>query len=764
MITTKNWLSDFLDLSSISTEKIAQKFNTIGHEVAKTQKLSLDENIVIGKIISKKKHENAEKLNVCLVDVGLKEPLQIVCGASNVQKDMFVAVSKIGAKLPNGLVIKPTDLRGVNSMGMICSAFELGLGEINKGILELDNSIGDLVLGKSLNAYPCFDDEIIEVELTPNRGDCLSVYGLARELSAGFELNLNTNLARGNFLQLGIGRVVSFKSSNVCSKNLFSVAKMTNFNLDLKSKIRLSLVEELETDNLRSLIKYVSLSTGVIMECFACKDLENKKVNIELDRKNGVDLCYINGELVSQTSIFNHKLADISATEVIFRASYTDPELVSKEVWSQKLKTDAMYYNSSRGSEPDLNFGISFLQGCNAGLEFYAQSIQNDFELTPKQILLNIKDASKQIGKKLDKNTCLKLLKLLGFDCSSQGDDSLLVKVPDFRQDIFTPADLIEEIVRMIGIDKIEPIPAVIKELSNLNASYLNYKFERDLAKKACSAGFSESINFVFAHKESLKSFGYEIVSSEKDIINPISSDLDTLRTSLVPNILKAIVLNKNKQKQSIALFELGDIFDKDTNQERSLCFIFSGNEFNTSIHSKQEKINFASFAKKISSVIGAFNLQNKQASLSLEQMGQTANVMQNEQIIGTMYKLSLQTQAQLNLDDTFVCELKLSALPRSIKTASEFSKFQANRRDLSLVIDKKYSFYEIQEAIKTAQIKHLQSFYPIDTFFDKSLKNSQVLTIRFIFSSLEKGLTESDIDIQKIVDLIKQKFNGELR
>lgn len=182
MIITRTWLSEFIDIKNKSLEDLSKALNDIGIEVDSTRNLRVADKVVVGFVKEKTKLENSDKLNVCKVDVG-NEDLQIVCGAKNVAEGQFVAVALVGAKLGD-LVIKKAKLRGVESAGMICSSTELGLAKINDGIMVLDESIGELELGKALNSYALFNDDLIEVELTPNRGDCLSIYGIARDLSA----------------------------------------------------------------------------------------------------------------------------------------------------------------------------------------------------------------------------------------------------------------------------------------------------------------------------------------------------------------------------------------------------------------------------------------------------------------------------------------------------------------------------------------------------------------------------------------------------
>ena len=213
MIVTKQWLNEWIDISTIETDKIAIALNAIGLEVDGLTKIKIPHNVVVGQVVSCEKHPNADKLNLCQVNVGTSIQ-QIVCGAKNVAAGQMVAVALIGAELPGGIKIKKAKLRDVESCGMICSSTELGLPKINDGIMILDESIGTLVIGKELCEYPLINDDVIEIGLTPNRGDCQSIYGVARDLSVFFDLEVKVlGQKEEEENQPGVGRVLHINGS-----------------------------------------------------------------------------------------------------------------------------------------------------------------------------------------------------------------------------------------------------------------------------------------------------------------------------------------------------------------------------------------------------------------------------------------------------------------------------------------------------------------------------------------------------------------------
>ena len=208
MIVTRSWLNEWIDLDGISTDDLCKTFNSIGLEVDSLVSYDVPKKIVFGKVIECEKHPDADKLNVCKVDIGTSIR-QIVCGASNVRIGLDVVVATIGATMPGGLVIKPVKLRGIESEGMICSATEIGLPDFQDGILEIDSSIGKYALGQEVSTNEIFSDDIIEIELTANRGDCLSIRGVARDLSAAYDRELKDHKINETDNKKGIGRLLS---------------------------------------------------------------------------------------------------------------------------------------------------------------------------------------------------------------------------------------------------------------------------------------------------------------------------------------------------------------------------------------------------------------------------------------------------------------------------------------------------------------------------------------------------------------------------
>ena len=287
MIVTRSWLNEFIDLKDITDKTLYETFNAIGLEVGRMEQLSIPKRVVIGKILSCEKHPDADKLNVCQVDIGLGTR-QIVCGAANVVDATYVAVATIGAVLPDGLEIKPTKLRGVESDGMICSANEIGLPNIGSGIMILDDSIGELEPGHELCEYDTVNDTIFELELTPNRGDCLSIYGVARDLSAALGQNVIEYKPgkQNKKIKLGISREASLNVYGDIEAHLSCslITQKEDSILPFIVSIRLAMINMFTTNKLDAMLGYLMHTTGVILQAFDADFFRNDdgKIVIEL--------------------------------------------------------------------------------------------------------------------------------------------------------------------------------------------------------------------------------------------------------------------------------------------------------------------------------------------------------------------------------------------------------------------------------------------------------------------------------------------------
>ncbi len=777
MIITRTWLNNFIDIKNVSNEKLYEIFNNIGLEVNNIKTYTIPKGVVIGEIISCKKHPNADKLNVCHIDIGDKIE-QIVCGASNVVNARFVAVATIGTKLGDDFEIKATTIRGIESNGMVCSASELGLPNMGSGIMILDNSIGRLVVGKELNSYPKVADTVIELELTANRGDCLSIYGVARDLSAALEISLNSLEYEGaDTPKIGLARVAELKSSGVIHGSLkYTLVDISTIKTQLLLALRLSFIGQLQNSTIGNIVKYITHTTGVIMRAYDTSNMLHgveDKITITVSSRDDITTVQIDGieSSILGVSQNSKSMADDNSTKILFEASYINPNVLLDAVSSKNLETDDLYYNTSRGSEPNLSMGIKYLtyllesyNECN----FFDGYLSIEEEVEPKIITINDKEISQLIGKEIEKSEILNILTALGFRVHSSSEDAFGVTVPQFRHDIENIQDITEEIVRIIGINNIGNKALKFVEVQRANNTLNRYYIKKALRERAIGASFYESISYYFTDKALLKKYNFPIVKEELDIINPITEDLNTLRTTILINLLNAVKRNISYSKKSIALFEIGTVFDINRNEKEMLSLIFSGNSEKESVinSGKPKKINFEIFAQKLSSILGDFELRAGVEQNSLIHPYQSADIIINNEVCGFVSKLHPEVAEDFDLPETFIAEIAFDMLIPKHINASFISKFQGVYKDISLVIDKNLPYNQVATAIKLIDIPLLKKFYPIDIYEDEKLKNQKSLTVRLFIQSTDRTLEDKDIEesVSKIVDTLKEQYGATLR
>ncbi len=777
MIITKQWLQEWIDVSKLSTEDIADTLNAIGLEVDSIKKIRIPKNIVVGYVLSCEKHPNADKLNVCKVDIGDKIE-QIVCGAKNVASGQMVAVAKIGAIMPDGLVIKEAKLRDVFSYGMICSSNELGLPKINDGIMVLDESIGELKLGKELCEYPLLNDDIIEIELTANRGDCLSVYGVARDISVPFKLDLQIPEAEEeDEHQLGIGRVLNVTSGDrVESSLVFKAMENREIKSNLLIDLRLAMIEESNNDDLQKFLIYSTYSTGVLLRAYRHDlfEVKEERANLYIKKQeNGLD-AVLGEKVVSYIGVFQEESSKAKADtpKIILEANYTHPNIILNNSFGKKFEKDRHFYRSTRGSEPDLNFGINFLLKIlkdESDVMVYAGSQQVMQDSENAVINLNLEELKSIIGQEISKNRIIDILKRLGFDVQFKHEQEILnIKVPFFRHDILNKQDVCEEIVRIVGIDNIEATPYVFSEKSRLNDSYFEFKKRQMYRNKAVNNGFFETMHFVFDDRERNAKYGLETLLKKKELANPITSELNSFRSSLIPNILDSVSKNVNYGKKSVPLFEIGTVFNKKREESLKMALVYCGEIGNPNIqnHGKPATIDFYTFAKKITNIIGEFDIEKSKPKNLLCNPYEYARVIIEGKDIGFISKLHINVQKDFDIYDTYICELDFEKLIYEKVEVEPYSRFQALSRDLSLMVKKDIEYSKIKNSIEEIAPKELIDFKAIDVYESEEFGDKESLTVKFYFQSLEETLKDEKVSaiIDEILNTLKDKFGITIR
>ncbi len=777
MIVTRTWLNEFIDLSEVSNDTLYETFNAIGLEVDSLQQIEIPAKVLVGKILSVEKHPDADKLNVCQIDVG-SETLQIVCGAANVVDAEYVAVAAVGAVLPGNFEIKDAKLRGVESAGMVCASSELGLPEMGKGIMILDESIGELEIGREFGSYPRVADTIIELELTANRGDCLSVYGVARDLSAALDIDMKSfEYKQAERMKLGIAREAEIHSEGEMDADLcYKLATLESLTANFLLQLRLAMVGVDAEGKLAKNLAYVTHSTGVILRVYDSavftNDEEKVVVNVRAKEKGLMEVL-ANGKVVSVAGIFQTDESNINdeTKKFLVEASYINPDTLVEAFAQSELKSDDLYYKTSRGSNPDLGFGLRFfayLMDQYTDINCYEGTLSVGAERKNEKILVDAEEISSIIGMDVDSSKIVTILKKLDFDITIAGDHVIAVTVPLFRHDIKHIQDISEEIVRIIGINNIEAKPFVFAEQARLNDTTDRYKAKKSFRNRAVGTGFYENVSYVFSERALLEKYGFATVEEKLELANPIAEELNTLRSTVLVNLLNAAKRNVSYSLKSIPLFEIGAIFGSKREQSEVISFVFSGQIEGENVRNagKPVQIDFAAFTQKVGAVIGTFELVPCSYENGLIHPYQSANIVVDGKVCGFLSKLHPTVQESFDLPVTFIAELDFDALLPKHINAAPISKFQGVYKDLSVVIDKSLNYYEVAKVLNGLDLPMLKDVYPVDIYEDEKLGDKKSLTIRFFIQSMDRTLEDADIEtvMSQVMTTLENECSAELR
>ncbi|GAA9635772.1 phenylalanine--tRNA ligase subunit beta [Helicobacter pylori] len=758
-----NDLNVFVDTPK-DIAKLCEDLSRLGLEVESSIPCVAPKNVVVGKVLEKAPHKNAEKLSVCQVGVG-KEVLQIVCGAKNVAPNQFVPVALNGALIGSTTIAK-TDLRGVESYGMICSSNELGFPKINDGILELDESVGELVLGKGLNEYAPFNTHVLEISLTPNRGDCLSVLGIAREISAFYHTPLKPIKAlnftpKSDLITLCVGE-------NIESHLAYYLICNHSLKTPLNVKLSLAHNNALSENDLNNFIEFSAHFSGVVMNAYSL-DATPIDLSVKND-ENNLESVYINHQKRSTIAIKHQDQKDLSEY-LLLEASYTDPISLSLKLHALKDKTlqkdNALIYRSARGSNPNLSDGLNFL---SAHLKAtILESKQTKHALKDRTLKFKLEDITEILGLAIEEETIQDILKNLGFKVSIKESNSkpqiLEVVAPNFRHDIKTIQDIAEEILRFVGIDHLISKPLDSVSNKKLNPHYDTHRFFENLKHKALACGFKEVIHYVFYSKEKQQKLGFEVLEDPLELQNPITTELNTLRTSLICGLLDASLRNKNLGFKSIALYEKGSVYNSKREEIQKLGFLASGLQKKESYpNAKGRAWDFYSFAECVSKVIGDFSLEKLTTQTPINHPYQSAKIIQNNEIIGVIAKIHPKVIQELDLFESYYAEIDASKLKRPAMLLKPFSIYPSSVRDLTLIIDENTAFSGIKKALEDAQIPNLSEILPLDIF--KESDNTIALSVRCVIHSLEKTLNDEEVNsaVQKALEILEKEFNARLK
>ncbi|MBS0358423.1 MAG: phenylalanine--tRNA ligase subunit beta [Proteobacteria bacterium] len=788
---SQNWLQALLG-KVISTETLVSELTMAGIEVGSVKSASGEfSKVVIGQVEAVEPHPEADRLKLCTVNIGSEPLLKIVCGAKNVQPTMKVAVALIGAKLPNNIEIKKAKLRGVTSEGMLCSTSELGLTETSEGIMSLPS---DAPLGKDLHEYFDLPDQILELEITPNRGDCLSITGTAREVALLLRLDWHALKIESVSAVLSEQLPIEISAPEYCSHYMGRVIRQINSAVEspiwLQEKLRRSGIRTIHP--VVDVTNYVMLELGQPLHAFDLKKIE-EKITVRLAKKgetletlDGTTITLDEKSLVIADSkkalalagVMGGKASGVTleTMDIFLESAFFAPEKIIGKARQYGLQTDSSY-RYERGVSPELQ-SIALERVTQLVLEICGGKPGPVIEKTaeeylPKQKLVSLRHSrlKRILGLDIPEEQVEDILKRLGMEVYKQGEQ-WEVHVPLYRFDISIEEDLIEEVIRVFGYNNLPTeLPTEKFHISSLSETKIDH---RQLQRVLIDRGYHEVINYSFIDPKTHALLYPEQASLS--LSNPISAELSVMRTSLWGDLLSTVLYNRNRQQERLRLFESGLVFLPESNglkQIPMLAGIVVGNVDPKQWGTKARDADFYDVKADIEALLDithqAENFEFVAAENSALHPGRSAKIILNEKVVGWIGALHPRIEQALDLNQpVWVFELNLTILNQVfLPQFKAISKYPAISRDISFLIDEKICFSKIKDAIRQGDNSILQSIQLFDVYQGKGVEpGKKSLAISFTLQHPDRTLVDTEVSdwMSHVIQRLKQSFDIVLR
>jgi phenylalanyl-tRNA synthetase beta chain len=785
------WLREIVN-PSITTTELVEQLTMAGLEVdAVEPAAAVFSGVVVAEIIATEQHPDADRLKICKVAVGETEPLQIVCGADNARVGLKVPAALIGAVLSGNFKIKKSKLRGQLSFGMLCSTKELGLAEAADGLMEL---AAEAPVGENIRDYLSLNDNIIEVDLTPNRADCLSIEGIAREVAVLNQLDLKPTAIDIKPLVHQDQLAVKVKADIACPRYLGRLIK----NVNASAETPLWMQERLRRSGLRSLgplvdvTNYVLLELGQPLHAFDAGKLTG---DIEVRyAKDGESLPLLNDQeikLDARTVVIadaqralafagvmggSETAVSTSTTSVFLECAFFTPETIMGEARRYGLHTDSSH-RFERGVDPFLQHRaieratqlIVDIAGGDVGP--ITEALNTDAIPDRQPVVLRAQRIKRILGVDMAADEVEAILLRLGLDVEKQ-QENWLVTPPGFRFDIAIEADLIEELGRIYGYNNLPQTSLNMRsELGEAHEGTLEIDRIKDLL---VDRGYQEAITYSFVSQEMQEM----IVPDDQftKLKNPISSDMAVMRTTLWCGLLQAALHNTNRQQPRVKLFENGLRFthcDGELKQQTMLAGLALGNRFPDQWGESACKLDFFDVKSDIEalfSLAACLPVQFVVEKHTALHPGQSAKILTAEgQTVGWLGMLHPSLEKQLGFDSqVFVFELQQELLQkRRVPSFQVLSKFPSVRRDLALLVTEKTTASEIINCIDNCQETRIKDVQIFDIYRGKGVEAGlKSIALGLILQDSIQTLTDHEIDaiVSRVLEVLNQQINARLR
>lgn len=808
---TLSWLNQFISTTSLSPAALADKLTMLGLEVDSLQDLFVElDSFITARVVQVSKHPDADKLTVCEVETGT-QTIQVVCGAPNVRPGLVTALALPGVKLPDGTKIKKSKVRGVSSEGMLCSSRELGLNDEHQGILELADQIPS---GRPLRQALGLVDTVIEVDLTPNRPDCASVRGIAREVGGFLATPIKPLVAKVTpLLDKHPDYQVSIADADLCSR--YTARKLTNVTIGPSPQWmqqRLVAVGMRPINNIVDITNYVMLESGQPLHSFDFHTLKGRQIVVRRPAPQETSLITLDGKErqldrdmllicdserpVAMAGVMGGLDTEIteSTSTILIESACFNPVSIRRTARKLGLPSESSY-RFERGVDPNLA-NVALERAVELMVEYggaIADASGIDLypgEKEPLQLTLRVERVNSLLGLAISQDDIARYLRNIEFIVHENSNNTLGVIVPSFRIDIEREIDLIEEVARLVGYNEIPTTQPMIRmdypkrdELRSLRQE-INHIFT--------AQGFYEAINYSFISEQSLDLCRLEASDPRRQVtrlLNPLSEEQSVMRPLLLPGLLDNVRRNINFQQADLRLFETGKVFlqnkaDTLPEERLQLCAVISGYR-----HPEAKPLYFPSQPCDLFDIKGAvvnlletlrLNVGNaavdflpagKDNAQPYAEAWSLLGLWHGKDQIGTLGSIHPETLKGFGIKQpVFFAEIdihKLQTLPRQAKQFRNLPRFPSVKRDISLVAPDSVSAGDLVDAIAANQNKYIETTDIFDVYRGNPIpKGYKSVALAVTYRSATTTLDDQTVDKfhDKIVNALMAAFNARYR
>ena len=798
-----NWLKQFIKIDW-SAEKTSELLTDLGLEVEGLETFQSIKGglkgIKVGHVLTCEQHPNADRLKITTIDIGDKLPLNIVCGALNVDKGQKVAVATVGTTLytaeGEAWTIKKGKIRGEESHGMLCAEDELGLGKSHDGIMILDSS---LEIGAFLaDHYNVEEDLVFEIGLTPNRADAMSHYGTARDLMAGMSQHgINTKLIspsvsgfhidnRGLKIDINIDNKI--KAPRYCGLTISNIVVKES---PIWLQNRLKSIGLSPINNIVDATNYVLHDLGQPLHAFDAEKISGKKINVQTV-KTGTKFVTLDGverilheedlmicdadKPLCIAGVFGGENSGISenTSSIFLESAYFNPVSIRKTAKRHALNTDASF-RFERGIDPNIT-KYALKRAALLITEIAGGKISSDLideypkKINDSQVFLSFDKTNKLIGQEIPKETIKSILSALEIKVNNITETGLGLTIPAYRNDVQREVDVIEEILRVYGYNNIGVTNKLNASISN-TSKFENHKIETIVANQLVGQGFFEIMT------NSLTTDKYDSISTQLDaannvkILNPLSTDLSVMRQSLIFSGLETLAFNINRQQSDLKLFEFGKTYhnvDGRNDEFNQLSVLITGNKSEKRWNSEETEVSYFYLKGLITAIFDRLGIKKlKSSPLSNDIFNEGQQWLVGKHSVVEFGSLKTKTLSAFGISQSVFCanfnwDNLIKVINQNTIKFKEISKYPEVKRDFSLLINEDVTFDNLYKLAKQSENNYLKDVNLFDVYTgDKLAEGKKSYAISFTLQDNKKTLTDSQID--KIMSKIQKRFESEL-